>query len=75
MNQYKIDVSELDEESETVEQPDDINIQLKPHQLTLLYKCIDFENNRIKLKSYKSKEIFLEKENLRKFIFSLFNEK
>ena len=28
-----------------------------------------------KLKSYKSKEIFLEKENLRKFIFSLFNEK
>ena len=54
MNQYKIDVCELDEESETVEQPDDINIQLKPHQLTLLYKCIDFENNRIKLKSYKS---------------------
>ena len=54
MNQYKIDVCELDEESETVEQPDNINIQLKPHQLTLLYKCIDFENNRIKLKSYKS---------------------
>ena len=28
-----------------------------------------------KLKNYKSKEIFLEKENLRKFIFSLFKEK
>ena len=28
-----------------------------------------------KLKNYKSKEIFLEKENLSKFIFSLFKEK
>jgi len=27
-----------------------------------------------KLRKYKSKEIFLEKENLRKFIFSLFKE-
>jgi hypothetical protein len=27
-----------------------------------------------KLKSYKSKKIFLEKENLKKFIFSLFKE-
>ena len=54
MNQYKIDVCELDENSETIEQPDDINIKLKPHQLTLLHKCIDFENNRIKLKNYKS---------------------
>jgi len=26
-----------------------------------------------KLKNYKGKEIFLEKENLKKFIFSLFN--
>ena len=29
----------------------------------------------IKLKSYKSKEIFLKKENLKKFIISLFKEK
>ena len=28
-----------------------------------------------KLKNYKTKEIFLEKENLKKFIFSLFREK
>ena len=28
-----------------------------------------------KLKSYKSKEIFIDKENLEKFIFSLFKEK
>ena len=27
-----------------------------------------------KLKNYKSKEIFLEKEELKKFIFSFFNE-
>ena len=27
-----------------------------------------------KLKNYKGKEIFLEKENLKKFIFSLFKE-
>ena len=27
-----------------------------------------------KLKKYKAKEIFLEKENLKKFIFLLFNE-
>ena len=27
-----------------------------------------------KLKKYKAKEIFLEKENLKKFIFSLFKE-
>ena len=27
-----------------------------------------------KLKNYKTKEILLEKENLKKFIFSLFNE-
>ena len=28
-----------------------------------------------KLKNYKTREIFLEKENLKKFIFSLFKEK
>ena len=28
-----------------------------------------------KLKNYKSKKIFLEKENLKKFVFSLFEEK
>ena len=28
-----------------------------------------------KLKNYKAKKIFLEKDNLRKFIFSLLNEK
>jgi hypothetical protein len=54
MDKYKINVCELDKDSETIEQPDDIKIKLKPHQLTLLYKCIEFENNRIKLKNYKT---------------------
>ena len=35
------------------------------HLLDLIFK---------KLKNYKSKEIFLEKENLKKFVFSLFKE-
>ena len=36
------------------------------YQVDLIFK---------KLKNYKSKEIFLEKENLKKFIFSLLKEK
>ena len=53
MNNYKINVHELDENSETIEQPDNLKINLKPHQLTILNKCIDFENKQIKLKNYK----------------------
>lgn len=52
MINYNLNVCELDENSETIEQPEEIKIKLKPHQLTLLKKCIDFENNRIKLKNY-----------------------
>ena len=49
---YNIDVDELDETSKTMKQPSNIKIKLKPHQLTLLKNCIEFENNRIKLKDY-----------------------
>jgi|TARA_B110000211_G_C14047595_1_gene539729 hypothetical protein len=49
---YNIDVDELTESSITIEQPNNIKIKLKPHQLTLLKNCIEFENNRIKLKNY-----------------------
>jgi hypothetical protein len=49
---YNINVYELNENSETMEQPQNIKIKLKPHQLTLLNACINFENNRIKLNSY-----------------------
>jgi hypothetical protein len=49
---YNIDVDELDETSKSIEQPPNIKINLKPHQRTLLRNCIEFENNRIKLKDY-----------------------
>ena len=52
LNNYSINVNELNETSNTITQPDIINIKLKPHQLTLLRSCIDFENNRIKLNNY-----------------------
>ncbi len=40
-------------------------IHKSEHLVDLIFK---------KLKNYKSKQIFLEKENLKKFIFSLFKE-
>ena len=49
---YNIDVDELDETSKSIEQPQNIKIKLKPHQRTLLRNCIEFENNRIRLKDY-----------------------
>ena len=49
---YNINVYELNDKSETMEQPKSIKIKLKPHQLTLLNACINFENNRIKLSNY-----------------------
>ena len=49
---YNIDVDELNENSKTIQQPENIKIKLKPHQLSLLKNCIEFENNRIKLKNY-----------------------
>ena len=39
--------------------------QKEEHLVDLIFK---------KLKNYKTKEIFIEKENLEKFIFSLFKE-
>ena len=52
LRNYNISVNELDENSETIYQPNNIKIKLKPHQLTLLKTCINFENHRIKLKNY-----------------------
>ena len=33
---YNIDVDELNENSKTIQQPENIKIKLKPHQLSLL---------------------------------------
>ena len=57
-NTYNIDVKELDENSETFCMSEDndytrvlnnLEIKLKPHQLTLLKHCIKYENDDIKL--------------------------
>jgi len=50
---FNIEVEELEEESGKLEQPSNIKIKLKPHQLTLLNRCIEYENNRIKLNNFK----------------------
>jgi SNF2 family DNA or RNA helicase len=47
--EYNIDVEELTDSSPRCEQPL-ADITLKNHQLALLRKCIDMENNNIKLK-------------------------
>jgi hypothetical protein len=43
----KSKVAELDESSPAAEQPPGANFPLKPHQLTLLQRCIDIENGDI----------------------------
>lgn len=46
---FDIVLDELNENSKYAEHPD-CKIQLKPHQLTLLQECINYENNVIKIK-------------------------
>ena len=46
-NQFDISVLEITEEDSRASQPTDISITLKPHQLSLLQKCRDLENNPI----------------------------
>jgi hypothetical protein len=52
LNEYNIDVNELTNDYIKAEQPKDISISLKPHQLTLLKRCLDYENNTIKLNEF-----------------------
>lgn len=51
--EYNIDVDELDDTSPRAPPPA-CNIELKPHQLSLLQRCIDFERGHIHLKEQKS---------------------
>ncbi len=46
---FDINVDELNENNKYAEHPD-CKIQLKPHQLTLLQECINYENNIIRIK-------------------------
>jgi hypothetical protein len=49
---FDIDVDELTEEDPRSPNPQGININLKPHQQTLLARCIEYENSSIKLKNF-----------------------
>ena len=49
---FDIDVDDLTEESPKWEQPTGTGIALKEHQLTLLHRCIEYENRNIKLQEY-----------------------
>lgn len=50
--EFDIHVYELNEEDEKAIHPQNTKIVLKPHQLTLLKRCIDIENSEVKLKSF-----------------------
>lgn len=49
---FDIDVDELTEDHPRALTPKGVNITLKPHQQTLLARCIDYENNCVKLKQF-----------------------
>lgn len=49
---FDIDVDELTEDDPRSPNPQGININLKPHQQTLLARCIEYENSTIKLKTF-----------------------
>jgi len=51
---FDIEVDELTEEDVRAEQPANTNVVLKMHQLTLLNRCIQLENNLIYLKQAKA---------------------
>lgn len=50
---FDIDVDELTEDHPRAPNPVGININLKPHQQTLLARCIEYENSSVKLRQFK----------------------
>lgn len=51
---FDLDLDDLTDESPKANHPDSINIKLKEHQLTILSRCMEFENKALKLKDFKS---------------------
>ena len=55
---FDINIQELDENSEQAVQ-DESDVKLKPHQLTLLKRCIDYEKQNIDLKTFNRLENYV----------------
>ena len=51
-NEFNINVHELDEHSPRIAQPTDIGVTLKDHQLTIIKRCMDYENGNIFLRDF-----------------------
>ena len=51
-NGFDIKVTELNANDPVAEHPQGINIRLKRHQLTLLYRCTQYENDNINLQTF-----------------------
>ena len=54
MQHVSVDVEELSEVSRTCQQPEKIKIKLWPHQLTMLNRCLEYENQQILLREFRS---------------------
>ena len=50
--EFNIDVDEIGESSPRANQPSNVNIHLKDHQLALLYQCIHYENNNLQISDF-----------------------
>ena len=50
--EFNIDVDELNESHIKAPQPNDVNILLKDHQLTLLHRCIQYENETLNMNDF-----------------------
>lgn len=57
---FDIDVDELTEDDPRTPNPQGIDIVLKPHQQTLLARCIQYENSTIKLKNFNELSPFVD---------------
>lgn len=51
---FDIQVEELDETDDLAQHPENVKITLWPHQLTLLKRCQEFENDKVPLSKFKS---------------------
>ena len=62
-NEFDIEVEELTEEHPRHFTPPNANIILKPHQQTLLARCIEYENASIKLSQFSDLAPYVDKED------------